>query len=319
MEIEPRHIVLLLVFAAVFALGQAVWGLATAARTRLRVNRRLVLQQQGGGGLADLVVELRKQRGLNADGERRGLAWLGDLITRSGVPYQPRKWAMMIAGGAVIAGALAFAGTHNPLIAACAAGFAAAVGPLGFLKIMAGRRAKALGVQLPQALEIVVRSLEAGHPVASAVALVGREMADPIGSEFGMAADEIAFGATLAQAVGRIAQRCQHEDVDLFAATIRLQERSGGNLVGLLRTNAATIRERVKMRLKIKAASSEGRAAAIILTSAPFVVMALLQVVSPTYYGDVIQMRGVQIGLGCCAVWIGIGNLVMRRMIDMRI
>ena len=318
MEFEPRHIVLVLVFAAVFALGQAVFGLATAARTKLQINRRLVVQRDTGS-LSELVLELRKQRGLNADGERRGSAWIGELITASGVRYQPQKWAVFIAIGAALTGLLVFAGTRNLAFSAVATGASAAVGPLLFLKFMAARRSKALGAQLPQALEIVVRSLEAGHPVASAIALVGREMPDPIGSEFGMAADEIAFGSTLAQAVGRIADRCRHEDVDLFAATIRLQERSGGNLVGLLKTNAHTIRERVKMRLKIKAASSEGRASAMILTSAPFIVVAVLHLLSPTYYGSVMHMQGVQIALGCCGVWIAIGNLVMRRMIDMRI
>src|SRR5690606_28237552 len=145
-----------------------------------------------------------------------------------------------------------------------------------FLKFKAGKRAAALGVQLPQALEIIVRSLEAGHPVATAVALVGREMADPIGSEFGMAADEIAYGATLEQAVARMSERCQHPDIDLFAATIRLQERTGGNLTGLLKLNAATVRDRHKMRLKIKAASSEGRASAMILTAAPFIALGFI-------------------------------------------
>ena len=74
-----------------------------------------------------------------------------------------------------------------------------------------------------------------------------------------MAADEIAYGATLEQAVARIADRCRHPDVDLFAATIRLQEKAGGNLTGLLKMLARTVRERHKMRLKIRAASSEGR------------------------------------------------------------
>ena len=136
---------------------------------------------------------------------------------------------------------------------------------------MAGEARQGAGLPAAEALEVIVRSLEAGHPVPTAITLVGREMPDPIGSEFGMAADEIAYGATLEQAVERMAERCQHPDVDLFAATVRLQERSGGNLTGLLKLNAATVRERHKMRLKIKAASSEGRASAMILTAAPFV------------------------------------------------
>jgi tight adherence protein B len=155
--------------------------------------------------------------------------------------------------------------------------------------------------------------------VPTAIALVGREMPDPIGSEFGMAADEIAYGATLELAVANIASRCRHPDFDLFSATIRLQERSGGNLTGLLKMNAHTIRERQKMRLKIHAASSEGRASAMILTAAPITAFLFLQVIRPGFYGDVIHERPVQIGLGALTTWMVIGNLVMRRMIDMRI
>jgi tight adherence protein B len=134
-----------------------------------------------------------------------------------------------------------------------------------------------------------------------------------------MLADEIAYGATLEQGVGRLADRCRHPDVDLFAATIRLQERAGGNLTGLLKMNAKAVRERGKMRMKIKAASSEGRASAIILTSAPFAVMGILAFASPQFYGDVIHEKFIQYGLMGLGGWMFLGNLVMRRMIDMRI
>ena len=115
------------------------------------------------------------------------------------------------------------------------------------------------------------------------------------------------------------ARQRRHPDIDLFAATIRLQERSGGNLVGLLKMNAHTVRERQKMRLKIKAASSEGRVSATILTAAPLLVIGVLQTVRPEFYGAIIHERPVQMILGGFAVWLFIGNLVMRRMIDMRI
>ena len=112
-----------------------------------------------------------------------------------------------------------------------------------------------------------MRSLEAGHPIPTAISLVGREMPDPIGSEFGMAADEIAFGATLEQAVARIADRCRHPDVDLFAAAIRLQEKSRRQPHRPAEDAApAPCASGDKMRLKIRAASSEGRMSAYILT-----------------------------------------------------
>ena len=316
-HLDAKTAFMVLIFAAVFSAGQAGWSLVQATAVKRTVNRRLKVAEQTGS-LGELVLQLRKQRGLGEDGQgKRG--FLSELILRSGVVYEPRKWALYIAALGLIGAGGVFSLTHAPLIALGAGLVAAVLVPFVYLKFAAGRRAKALGQQLPNALEIVVRSLEAGHPVPSAISLVGREMPDPIGSEFGMAADEIAFGATLEQAVGNIGSRCLHPDFDLFAATIRLQERAGGNLVGLLKMNAHTVRERHKMRMKIHACSSEGRASAMILTSAPFVVLALLEAMRPEFYGSVINERAVQIGLACLGTWMFLGNLVMRRMIDMRI
>lgn len=316
-SLDPRTAFLVLVFAAVFAAGQSITGLVRVGVAKRTVNRRLATAERTGS-LGELVLELRKQRGLNGNGDGKA-GWLAELIGRSGLVYQPRRWAVVVAGLALVSMCLTFILSHN-FIAAILLGLGAAVVlPLVYLKVITGRRAKALGEQLPNALEVIVRSLEAGHPVPTAIALVGREMPDPIGSEFGMAADEIAYGATLEQAVAHISERCRHPDIDLFAATIRLQERSGGNLTGLLKMNAHTVRERHKMRLKIHAASSEGRASALILTSAPFVVLTILEVARPQFYGSVIHEPTVQAWLTGFGVWMLIGNIVMRRMIDMRI
>jgi tight adherence protein B len=309
----------ILIFAAVFTAGQAVFGLTATAVVKRKVNQRLKVADRVDG-VEGLVMKLRKQRGLNADGETSNrLAWLSELIAASGVPYDRKRWTLVCVAAGLLGGLVPSLLLRTPLLFPLGAlGFGIGA-PLAYLKTMAGKRAKALGYQLPQALEIIVRSLEAGHPVPTAVALVGREMPDPIGTEFGMAADEIAYGANLAEAVGRISARCRHPDIDLFAATIRLQERSGGNLTGLLKLNAQTVRERHKMRLKIKAASSEGRASAMILSAAPFLTLGIIMISSPHFYGDVIHEPFIQCGLTGLGVWMLIGNLVMRRMIDMRI
>ena len=117
-----------------------------------------------------------------------------------------------------------------------------------------------------------------------------------------------------------MAERCQHPDVDLFAATVRLQERTGGNLTGLLKLNANTVRERHKMRLKIKAASSEGRASAMILTSAPFCAMGFIMIsLAALLRRRDPRAAGASTAWPASGVWMFIGNLVMRRMIDMRL
>ncbi len=309
----------ILIFAAVFTAGQAVWGLVTVGRVKRTVNQRLKVAE-GGMAVGKVVVELRKRRGLSETGERLlKWTWLSNLIVRSGVHFKPGQWGAIAVGLGVAVGMVVALFTRQVVFAVPAGLGVSLAAPLIWLRLKAGGRAKLLSHQLPDALDVITRSLEAGHPVPTAIALVGREMLDPIGSEFGMVADEIAFGATLEQSVAHLAERCRHPDIDLFAATIRLQDRSGGNLTGLLKMNAHTVRERLKLRLKIRAASSEGRISAIILTSAPFAVFGLLLCLSPHYYGDVIHTKTVKMGLTGLGIWMGLGNLVMRRLIDMRI
>jgi tight adherence protein B len=318
-HLDPRFGFFVLIFAAVFSFGQAIWGLVSVGQAKRAVNRRLATAERTGS-LGDLVLELRKQRGLTEDGRSIfSWTWLADLVIRSGVFVEPRRWALFITGAVLVGGFGGLYFVHNIFAAVGGALVMGIGGPIGYLNFMAARRAKGLSVQLPNALEVMVRSLEAGHPIPTAINLVGREMPDPIGSEFGMAADEIAYGATLEQAVGRIADRCRHPDVDLFSAAIRLQEKAGGNLTNLLKMLANTVRERLKMRMKIKAASSEGRVSALILTAAPVVCFIFINVSNHHYYADVLHARFIQIGLGILGGLLLTGNLVMRKMIDMRI
>jgi tight adherence protein B len=319
MALDPRLIFMFLVFATVFSFGQAAWGMFGARQARRAVNRRLATAERAGS-LGELVLELRKQRGITEDGRSIfSWGWLADLVMRSGVKVEPQRWALMIGALVLGGGAGGLFVLHNPIAAVAGALAAGIGGPLVYLNFQAGARTKKISLQLPQALEVMVRSLEAGHPIPTSINLVGRELPDPIGSEFGMAADEIAYGATLEQAVARIADRCRHQDVDLFAASIRLQEKTGGNLTGLLKTLARTVRERHKMRLKIRAASSEGRMSAYILSGAPIVCFLFINIAQPHYYSDVLHARFIQIGLGVLIGLLVSGNLIMRRMIDMRI
>jgi len=174
-------------------------------------------------------------------------------------------------------------------------------------------------VQLPEALDVIVRSLSAGHPVPVAMGLVAREMSDPIGSEFGIASDEVSFGSNISTAIQRLADRIGHDDFELFSAMIRLQERTGGNLAELLRANAKTIRERQKMRLRIKACSAEGRMSAYILNVAPIALFFLIRLTSPDFYGDVSDSPLLKPAFIGVVIWMLIGNLVMRKMINFRI
>ncbi len=312
-------IVYVALFAAGFAAVQAVMGLAGRVQEKSAMNQRLKLHREGDSVEA-VIGLLRKRRALNAEGEfALPVRWFNQLVTRSGLAFQPVRWAALSALVAGLAGGFAWYKTTSVLLGA---GLAAALfigAPIFVLSTLGSRRAAALSAQMPDALGVVVRSLEAGHPVPSAIALVGREMPDPVGSEFGLVGDEMAYGASMGDAVSRFALRSSDPDVDLFVATVRLQEQTGGNLAELLKVNADAIRERQMLRLKVKASSSEGRASAMILTSAPFIVAGVIHLTKPEFYGDVMHIRSVQYAFAGFAVWMFIGNMIMRRMIAFRV
>ncbi len=303
---------------AVFLAIQSVFSLVTEARTQQIVNRRLQFKDRYATH-NEAMIELRKSRGLDRDGNlAMSLRWLNKLIVRSGLKYEPAKWVAMSAAGALIPAGLAwyYAGGLWVAVPTYFAVFLFA--PLIVFRHIAGGRAKRMATQLPDALQIVCRSLEAGHPVSTAVSLVAREMPDPIGTEFGMTADEVSYGMSLTNAVQRMAERAGDPDVELFAATVRLQEKTGGNLTELLKANTNTIRERQTMRLKVRAASSEGRTSAMILTAAPFLVMTAVHLMSPEFYGNVMHEPLIQYGFGGLFVWMIIGNIVMNKMINFK-
>lgn len=303
---------------AVFMAIQSVLSLVTEAQTQRIVNRRLQFKDRYATH-NEAMVELRKSRGLDKDGNlAMSLRWLNQLIVRSGLKFEPARWVAMSAAGALIPAGLTwyYAGGIWSAIPVYILVFLLA--PLVVVRHVAGQRAKKLASQLPDALQIVCRSLEAGHPVATAVGLVAREMPDPIGTEFGMTADEVSYGMSLTNAVQRMAERSGDPDVELFAATVRLQEKTGGNLTELLKANTNTIRERQTMRLKVRAASSEGRTSAMILTSAPFLVMGAIHMMRPEFYGNVMHEPLIQYGFAGLFGWMVIGNIVMNKMINFK-
>jgi tight adherence protein B len=313
------EIVYVLIFGSGFLAVQALFGLLRSAKSSHVVNQRLKVEARTSSGTEALKI-MRKSRALTDDGDfALALRWFNTLVTRSGLPFRAMEWAVIGAALFLFGAVGAYLMTHNLVLSLVASLITGLALPLFYLKRRAAKRSKKLGAQLANALEIIVRSLSAGHPVPSAVSLVGREMPDPIGSEFGIVSYEISYGSSLSQAVGRLSERVGNPDIDLFAATVRLQERTGGNLAELLSVIAATVRERQKMRLKINAASSEGRASAMILTSAPFIVAGVLQIMSPDFYGDVIHERAIHIGLAGLLGWMILGNLVMRKMINFKI
>ena len=243
---------------------------------RTRVNRRLAISTKEADR-EKVLVQLRRERGLSSDGGYRlPIAAFNRLVLQSGVKVRPARVAVALTllGGLAFAGM--FAALGDLLYAAAAALFSVTLVPLAVLLFRRKRRLKAFGAQFPEAIDIIVRSLRAGHPTPVAIAMVARELPDPVGSEFGMVVDEITYGADLEGALRNMVARTGHEDLPLFVTSVSIQATTGGNLSQILDNLSKVIRERFKMRRKIRGLAAEGRASAMILNAVPFVVFGMI-------------------------------------------
>jgi tight adherence protein B len=200
--------------------------------------------------------------------------------------------------------------------------FAIVVGaflPIMFLQFKANRTRKKMQDQFPVALDVFVRGLRAGHPIAAALDLLTVEMPDPIGSQFGVVVDEVTYGAELRDALQAMADRWDLEDMRMFVVSLSVQSETGGNLAEILDNLSTVIRERHSMYLKVRALSSEGRMTAIMLTVLPVFAFAMLFLLNPAFFLDVADDPAFMPGfLGLILMYV-IGFITIRKMVDLKV
>lgn len=184
---------------------------------------------------------------------------------------------------------------------------------------MIARRTGAFIGQFPEAIELIVRGIKSGLPVTEEIAVVGREMADPVGTEFRKIADALRFGQTLEEALWAAAGRLGIPEFNFFVISLSVQRETGGNLAETLENLADILRRRRIMKLKIKAMSSEARASAYIIGSLPFIMMGILFLTSPNYIIELFtDLRGnVMLGAALCLQALGV--FIMFKMVRFEI
>jgi tight adherence protein B len=318
-DFDPIYFVYLFVALAAGLFVEGIYLLFFSSGSyRKNVNRRLRLMNDQTDREA-ILLQIRRERGLTRTGDYRlPLAALNKLVLQSGVSIGFVKLAVyfMIAAVALFVTILL---VRNSWFEAIGAGlFGIALLPLLVLRFLRNRRRKKFGAQFPDALDMIVRSLRAGHPVPIAIGMVAREMADPIGTEFGIVADEITYGADLETGMRSLYFRLGQEDLPLFVTAVGIQTSTGGNLGEILENLSKVIRDRFKMRRKVRALASEGRASAIILSSMPILIFLAIQAVSPDFYAAVWHEDLTKISLAIAGCWMGIGNLVMFKMVNFK-
>jgi tight adherence protein B len=320
------------IFGSVFLLSQLFLGGAWRRRAEVgAVNLRLRMIREGGAR-DEVIARLRK----NAPREfanlpqflRTRLQGLQRMLMASAIPLAPTQ--IMMAMGVlflvicVILLAVARGGgvplTFGVLQIIVAFAFAAAMGlPLLVINMIAARRRKRIEEQFPVALDVFVRALRSGHPIASAIDLLTREMEDPIGSEFGLVSDEVAYGAELSEALADMAERWDLEDMRMFVVSLSVQSETGGNLAEILQNLSDVIRARASLYLKVRALSSEGRMTGWMLTALPVITFVGLFTTNPGFYLDVARDPIFVIGFPALLIVYLIGFVMIRKMVNLKV
>ncbi len=237
---------------------------------------------------------------------------LEELVRQAGAQYPVRGLAQRI-GLAALSGALGLGLLAGP--AAAVLGTALGAVPYLMARAQARRRLMAISEQLPDALDLIGRSLQAGHGVADAFRLVAEEMPMPIAREFGQVYEQHNLGRDFRECMNALAERNPHNfDLKIFVSSVLLQRETGGNLIEILDNISATIRARFVFQAKVRGLTAEARLSSVILGALPFVVAGAIAWLRPGYLGVLFEDDIGQRMLLCCGMLFLAGVLLMRSL-----
>ncbi|MFO1148342.1 MAG: type II secretion system F family protein [Alsobacter sp.] len=291
--------------------------IAPAAKRR-KVNRRAVLLQQGISG-AEALSLLRRERWLLEETYGASVEVIRRTMVQSGIPLDPRelgtRLGLILVGSLIITMFVMGVSLTSALVGLLVTVLVA----VGYVRYSREKRITKFKEQLPEVLELIVRSLRVGHPLPAAFALAAREMQDPAGTEFGIVSDEIQFGLSVPAAMANLSYRVGDPDLAYVVTAVTIQAQTGGNLAELLARLAKLIRDRYRLGRKVRALTSEARMSAIALSLFPVVLFGIVLVLAPRYYEDAWRAEGFKRILLLCIGMLTLGNVIMRRMANIKV
>jgi tight adherence protein B len=253
----------------------------------------------------------------------RGIPLYSILATKAqkaNIAFSPKQLIMMMG----VLGVFSYfaltigteAGTPVRIIMAIAMG----VGGIYFwVNGKAKKRMALLEEQLPDAVELMVRSLRVGHPFSSAIGIVSKEVPDPLGTEFGLIADEAAYGRDVAESLKAFAERMDSQDLRFLAVAVTIQQQSGGNLAEILEGLAKVIRARFKLFRRVKAITAEAKWSGMFLSAFPIGALVMINVVQPNYFDDVKETAAFIPAALVVAVFLVINVIFMKMMVNIKV
>jgi len=312
-------------FLVAFAIGGVAWVFIYPILSGERKAERRVASVARAEPMARPTRAAQKPRREQIEGTLKELeerqkkakrVALAVRISQAGLSWSKRRFFIVSA----LLGLAAFMATLLAgigLLPALAFGFAGGCGiPLWLLRFLKKRREARFLDALPDAIDVIVRGIKAGLPLLDSLKLIANEAREPIKSEFRNIIETQTVGIPLGEACLKLYERIPVAEANFFGIVVSIQQRAGGNLSEALGNLSHVLRERKKMKAKIKAMSQEAKASAAIIGSLPIVVMGLVYFTSPSYIELLWTEQLGRIMLACCAVWMFIGIMVMRKMIN---
>jgi len=315
--VSDLAVIFTLIFAAAsLAVYGAYWILIFNRRANKIVNRRLDLGQSLDSSSAVLDA-LRRERGFREEGSPI-VRQISDRLTQTGLRVQHTTLILVFAALSLALALVLSSLLGVGLLAIMLAVLTSAAVMFLYLSMARRKRIFAFTEQLPDAIDVIIRGVRVGLPFSSAIGLVAREMPDPVGTEFGMLADELSFGLELRTALQNLYRRVGQEDLLFLTVSLSIQSQTGGNIGEILARLSRLMRKRAEMRLKVRALSAEGRASAVFLSAFPFLLIFVINLFSAKYFDSIRTSQlfepAVIIGLGLLTV----GNFIMYRMVNFK-
>jgi tight adherence protein B len=309
---------------ALFLAYTAMRGPSAAKNLKRRIE--LVKERHGDAIAGNAQAQIRKlfaERTSKFEGYASQLipkpALLRQRLEQTGKNISLGKYAAICLGTfAFVTIALKMRGA--PIILSLMVGIFCGIGlPHFVIGKMIKRRVAKFTSNFPDAIELMVRGLRSGLPITETLGIVASEIPGPVGVEFRMVADKMKIGRTMEAALQETADRLGSAEFQFFVITLAIQRETGGNLAETLSNLADVLRKRAQMKLKIRAMSSESKASAYIVGSLPFIVFGLVYMINPHYMAGFFSDQRLEVaGIGGM-VWMGIGALIMAKMVNFEI
>ena len=279
-----------LIFVAVLLLVEGIYLLVFGKSISLnnRVNRRLEMLEKGTRR-EEVLEQLRKEATQHL--KVRSVPLYSILATKAqkaNIAFSPLALVAVMALLCFVAFLGLTVATQAALAMRVILATAMGVGAVYFwVSSKAAKRTKMAEEQLSDAVELMVRSLRVGHPFSSAIQAVAKEIPDPLGTEFGIIADEAAYGRNVADALREMAERMDMQDLRFLAVAVSIQQQSGGNLAEVLEGLSKVIRSRFRLMRRVKAITAEPKWSGMFLSGFPLAILVIIQVAAPNYYDNV--------------------------------